>query len=105
MHLHSYWTDRALRRAPALAPLADAAGRVHERLDASGYHRGEGVTLPLPARLLAAADIYRACTEARPWRERWRRPRRRRCSKTRSRAAAYARVRRTRCWPRPGTRS
>ncbi|MBL8290109.1 MAG: HD domain-containing protein [Rubrivivax sp.] len=68
VHLHSYWTDRALRRAPALAPLADAAGRVHERLDGSGYHRGEGATLPLPARLLAAADIYRACTEARAWR-------------------------------------
>ena len=70
VHLHSYWTDRVLRRSPALAPLADIAGRAHERLDGSGYHRGDGpAALPPAARLLAAADVYRACTEPRAWRD------------------------------------
>lgn len=70
VHLHSYWTDRVLRRSPALAPLADLAGRAHERLDGGGYHRGDGAAaLPMGARLLAAADVYRACTEPRAWRE------------------------------------
>ena len=65
VQLHSYHTDRVLRRSPALAPYADIAGRCHERLDGSGYHRGDGVALERGARLLAAADVYRACTEDR----------------------------------------
>jgi DNA-binding CsgD family transcriptional regulator len=68
VHLHSYWTDRVLRRSAALAPLADIAGRAHERLDGSGYHRGDAQALAPAARLLAAADVYRACTEDRAWR-------------------------------------
>jgi HD-GYP domain-containing protein (c-di-GMP phosphodiesterase class II) len=68
VRLHSYWTDRALRRSPALAPLADIASRAHERLDGSGYHRGDGDAMGLAPRLLAAADTYHACTEPRAWR-------------------------------------
>jgi HD-GYP domain-containing protein (c-di-GMP phosphodiesterase class II) len=62
---HSYYTERLLRYSPALAPYAEVAGRCHERLDGSGYHRGEGAALTRSARLLAAADAYRACTEPR----------------------------------------
>ena len=40
VRLHSYYTERILARAPALAPLAATAGLHHERLDGSGYHRG-----------------------------------------------------------------
>ena len=46
------------------------AGAHHERLDGSGYHRGSrGADQPLPARLLAAADAYRAMCEPRPYRD------------------------------------
>ena len=68
VHLHSYYTDRVLRRSPALAPYADIAARAHERLDGSGYYRGEPPH-DAAARLLAAADVYRACTEDRPHRQ------------------------------------
>jgi DNA-binding CsgD family transcriptional regulator len=67
VHLHSYYTDRVLRRSPALARYADVAGRAHERLDGSGYHRGDRDASRL-VRLLAAADVYRACGEPRAWR-------------------------------------
>ena len=64
VRLHSYYTDRVLRQRPALARYADIAGRAHERLDGSGYHRGERVS-PTLARLLAAADAYHASLEPR----------------------------------------
>lgn len=64
MQLHSYYTDRILRRSPHLAALADIAGRCHERVDGSGYHRGETAGTPL-ARILAAADCYQACRQDR----------------------------------------
>ena len=67
VHLHSYYTDRVLRRSPALAAYADIAGRVHERLDGSGYHRGDR-ELAAPVRLLAACDAYQAATEPRAYR-------------------------------------
>lgn len=64
VHLHSYTTDRVLRRSATLRPLADIAGRCHERLDGSGYHRGDR-SIERPARLLAAADAYAACVADR----------------------------------------
>jgi DNA-binding NarL/FixJ family response regulator len=52
-----------------LEPLADIAGRHHERLDGSGYHRGaKGTEVPVEARLLAVADAFQAMTQARPHR-------------------------------------
>ncbi len=69
VRLHPYLTERVLRRSVALAPLADLAGRHHERIDGSGYHRGAaGDQLSPGARLLAAADAYHAMTEDRPHR-------------------------------------
>ena len=64
VHLHSYTTDRVLRRSPALRPYAEIAGRCHERLDGSGYHRGD-TAIERSVRLLAAADVYQACTDDR----------------------------------------
>ena len=41
----------------------------HERMDGSGYPAGlSGDAIPLPARILAAADVYRAVREPRPHR-------------------------------------
>jgi HD-GYP domain-containing protein (c-di-GMP phosphodiesterase class II) len=69
VRLHPYLTERVLAHAPALAPLAATAGRHHERLDGSGYHRGcDAASLDPAARVLAAADVYHALTEPRPHR-------------------------------------
>ncbi|MDT7709509.1 MAG: hypothetical protein QOG20_5116 [Pseudonocardiales bacterium] len=70
VELHAYYTDRMLRRVPALGGAAAIAALAHERLDGSGYHRGlTGASIPAPARLLAAADAYHAMTEPRPHRD------------------------------------
>jgi HD-GYP domain-containing protein (c-di-GMP phosphodiesterase class II)/DNA-binding CsgD family transcriptional regulator len=69
VRLHSYWTERILRRCPSLERLAPLAPAHHERLDGSGYHRGaRGIELSTGERLLAAADVFCALTEARPHR-------------------------------------
>jgi HD-GYP domain-containing protein (c-di-GMP phosphodiesterase class II)/DNA-binding CsgD family transcriptional regulator len=69
VRLHSYWTERILSRCPALASLAGVAGAHHERLDASGYHRGSNAGEQSPAsRVLAAADVFTAVREDRPYR-------------------------------------
>jgi HD-GYP domain-containing protein (c-di-GMP phosphodiesterase class II)/DNA-binding CsgD family transcriptional regulator len=69
VRLHTYWTDRVLRRCAGLAPLAEIAAGHHERCDGSGYHRGVGgAELSFGARLLAAADVFAALTESRPHR-------------------------------------
>jgi HD-GYP domain-containing protein (c-di-GMP phosphodiesterase class II) len=70
VRLHPYQTERVLSRSGFLAALAPIAGVHHERLDGSGYHRGcTGAALPMPARVLAAADAYHAMTEPRPRRQ------------------------------------
>ena len=69
VRLHAYFSERIITRVGALRPLARLAGMHHERLDGSGYHRGSTRSeLPVPARILAAADAYQAMTQARPHR-------------------------------------
>ena len=69
VRLHPYYTERTLARSVALAGLGRIAGAHHERLDGSGYHRGIGAAeLPAAARVIAAADVFHAMTEARPHR-------------------------------------
>jgi putative nucleotidyltransferase with HDIG domain len=69
VRLHPYYTERVLEKAPALRPISRLAGGHHERLNGSGYHRGDpAALLPLPSRILAAADAYHAMTELRPHR-------------------------------------
>ncbi len=66
VRLHAYWTDRILRRCPSLTPLAEVAAGHHERCDGTGYHRGvRAKELSFTARVLAAADVFTAMTEAR----------------------------------------
>ena len=70
VRLHPYYTERVLARPESLAALGAIAVCHHERLDASGYHRSlPGSALSPAARILAAADVYHALTEARPHRE------------------------------------
>jgi HD-GYP domain-containing protein (c-di-GMP phosphodiesterase class II) len=69
MRLHTYYTERVLARPPALARLGAIAGRHHERLDGSGYHRGaRAQDLGPQARILAAAEAYQGMIEERPYR-------------------------------------
>jgi HD-GYP domain-containing protein (c-di-GMP phosphodiesterase class II) len=69
VRLHPYFTERVLAHSRFLSGLARVAGAHHERMDGSGYHRGlTAAALTQPARLLAAADAYRAMTEPRPQR-------------------------------------
>jgi HD-GYP domain-containing protein (c-di-GMP phosphodiesterase class II) len=69
VRLHPYYTERMLARPAMLAQLGAIAASHHERLDSSGYHRALGVaSIPMPARLIAAADAYHAMTEPRAYR-------------------------------------
>jgi DNA-binding CsgD family transcriptional regulator len=66
---HAEETSRILGRSVLLKGLAKLAASAHERLDGNGYPRHhEGSALGDGARLLAAADMYRALSEARPHR-------------------------------------
>ncbi len=66
VRLHPYHTERCLSRSQFLRALAPVAASHHERLDRSGYHRGSsGADLTMPARVLAAADVFAALCEPR----------------------------------------
>ncbi|WP_431681315.1 HD domain-containing phosphohydrolase [Kitasatospora sp. KL5] len=69
IRLHPYHTERILACSRVLEPLGRVAGLHHERLDGSGYHHGlTAAAIPLPARILAAADTFQAATQDRPHR-------------------------------------
>jgi HD-GYP domain-containing protein (c-di-GMP phosphodiesterase class II) len=69
VRLHSYQTERLLARIQGFADVVAVAAADHERLDGSGYHRALGATqLTVPARVLAAADVFCALREPRPYR-------------------------------------
>jgi HD-GYP domain-containing protein (c-di-GMP phosphodiesterase class II) len=66
---HPYLTERMLARSPLLAMVGHCASLHHERLDGSGYPHGlRGEAISLPARILAAADVYNALRQPRPHR-------------------------------------
>ena len=66
---HPYLTERMLARTPLLARVGHLASLHHERLDGSGYPRGlTAASLPLTARILAAADAYQDLLQDRPQR-------------------------------------
>lgn len=69
VRLHAYHSQRILSLAAPWRHSASIAGLHHERLDGSGYHRGlPASAVPLPARLLAVAEMYQSMTEHRAWR-------------------------------------
>jgi HD-GYP domain-containing protein (c-di-GMP phosphodiesterase class II) len=71
VRLHPYYTERILARL-SLPGLASCAAAHHERLDGSGYHRAvRSADLSAPARVLAAADVYAAMADDRPYRPRY----------------------------------
>jgi HD-GYP domain-containing protein (c-di-GMP phosphodiesterase class II) len=69
MRMHAYYVERIFNRPESLRQVGLVAASHHERMDGSGYHRGVGgAMIPLPARVLAAADAYHAMTQPRPHR-------------------------------------
>ena len=104
VRLHAYFTDRVLRQSPALSALAEIAGRAHEKLDGAGYPRGDRApALGRAMRLLAAADVYHACTETRAHRPAHAPDAAARELAPKSRLAGCATTPPTRCRPRPDT--
>jgi HD-GYP domain-containing protein (c-di-GMP phosphodiesterase class II) len=67
---HAFHTDRIVAAiGGAIGEVAALASVAHERLDGSGYHRGLAQAgLSKWTRLLAAADVAQALSEARPHR-------------------------------------
>ncbi len=69
VRMHPYFTERMLCQSPWLAPLGAVAVQLRERLNGSGYPRGlDGSAISMPARILAAADVYQSMIEPRPHR-------------------------------------
>ena len=69
VRLHPYYVQRMFQQPPTLASIGALAAQHHERLDGSGYPRGfAGSALSPAARVVAAADVYRALIEPRPHR-------------------------------------
>jgi HD-GYP domain-containing protein (c-di-GMP phosphodiesterase class II) len=69
MRRHPSLTELVLSRSAALGPLGTLSGVHHERLDGSGYRGMSAASLPVTARILAAADCYQTKLEPRPYRE------------------------------------
>ncbi|MBL8020090.1 MAG: HD domain-containing protein [Leptospirales bacterium] len=69
IRLHTYYTERILSRSPILSNVARIAPWHQERLDGSGYHRGASAgSIPMGARLIAAADVYQSLIARRAYR-------------------------------------
>lgn len=69
MRRHPAHTFDILWRVPPFRALAEIAAAHHERLDGSGYHRGQrGDRLGPLARALAVADVAEALSAHRPYR-------------------------------------
>lgn len=69
VRMYPYLTGRILRRVAGLERVAHIAASHAERLDGSGYPSVvTASSLSIETRLLAAADVYRALREPRPYR-------------------------------------
>ena len=83
--LHTPEEQAIMRRHPMIGHeiLADSPSRYlqmgaiialghHEKFDGSGYPQGlAGDQIPLPARIVAVADVFDALTSARPYKKAW----------------------------------
>jgi len=70
LEMHAHYSEQILARSASLSYLAALAGMHHERLDGSGYHRRLTLPqIPMPARVLATADVFAAMSADRPYRK------------------------------------
>ncbi|MCL4809902.1 MAG: HD domain-containing protein, partial [Thermoanaerobaculia bacterium] len=66
---HAFETFQILRRVEALREIAGWAGSHHEGLSGKGYpFKLRADEIPVPARLLAIADVFQALAQDRPYR-------------------------------------
>lgn len=65
---HAWYTHRILAAVPGLETVNTWASLHHERLDGNGYPF-RPAEIPLGARIVAAADVFTAITEDRPYRK------------------------------------
>lgn len=66
---HAYYTYRILEPLQGMEEIRIWASMHHERLDGNGYPgRCNAPTIPLGARIIAAADVFTALLEQRPYR-------------------------------------
>jgi HD-GYP domain-containing protein (c-di-GMP phosphodiesterase class II) len=69
VRLQPYLTGRILEQSRGLTSVGSLALQLRERMDGSGYPRGlPGPEIGMPARVLAAADVYQSMVEPRPHR-------------------------------------
>jgi HD-GYP domain-containing protein (c-di-GMP phosphodiesterase class II) len=69
MRDHPRYTEEILNQVSVFRPLAQMAGRHHERLDGSGYHRGlRGAQMTNMDKILQVADVAEALAADRPYR-------------------------------------
>ncbi|MBC7924985.1 MAG: HD domain-containing protein [Bryobacteraceae bacterium] len=67
---HPYYSFEILKKVPGFTEISEIAASHHEKLDGSGYFRGQdGDQMPLSARILVVADIYDALAAKRPYRD------------------------------------
>lgn len=67
---HAYYTYRILEPLQGMEEIRTWAAMHHERLDGNGYPgRCNALTIPLGARIIAAADVFTALLEPRPYRD------------------------------------
>lgn len=69
MERHTFETWQILRRIRSFTEIAEWASLHHETPSGRGYpFRRAGERIPLPARLVAVADVFQALAQARPYR-------------------------------------
>jgi len=72
MKTHTTHAARILSGKPFYAMARVVARSHHEKWDGSGYPDGlKGADIPLPARIVAVADVFDALVTARPYKEAW----------------------------------
>jgi putative two-component system response regulator len=72
MKEHTIAGEKILGNSPYYSIARQIARSHHEWLDGSGYPDGlKGVNIPLPARVVAVADVFDALTHERPYKKAW----------------------------------
>lgn len=69
MHRHGFDSNMILRKIEGFREIAYLASLHHETLDGQGYpYSLEAEEIPMPARIIAVADIFQALVQERPYR-------------------------------------
>ena len=72
MQTHTVAGEKILGQSPYYEVARQISRSHHERVDGGGYPDAlKGDAIPLPARIVAVADVFDALTTARPYKEAW----------------------------------